>query len=289
MDRLLETITERTRTDLSGRKRRVPESQLKDSKLYHRPRRDFRAALTGELSESGLPEGGGMDPVASSGSPATGGESPVAVIAEIKKASPSKGVIRSDFEPAFHARQYRDGGAAALSVLTDEPFFQGSLDDMQAVAQEVDLPVLRKDFIMDFYQLHEARARGADAVLLIATILAASQLQELHHAAREAGLQCLVECYGARDMEKLDFDQVELFGVNNRNLNTFQVDVHRGVELLRQAPGGVVRVSESGISNSEDLRYLYRYGIHAALIGESLMREEDPGRALLALRNINTP
>lgn len=204
----------------------------------------------------------------------------MAVIAEIKKASPSKGVIREDFNPCKHAGQYEKGGASALSVLTDQPFFQGDLQYLKMVSRETSLPVLRKDFIVDFYQIREAVAFGADAVLLIASITDGSQLSELHHAAREAGLAALVECYSEEDTQKVDFGQVSLFGVNNRDLNTFKVDVHRGIKLLNMAPDGVIRVSESGLTTRDDLLLLKDNGVHAALIGEHFMRQDDPGKGL---------
>jgi len=216
------------------------------------------------------------------------GENPVRIIAEIKKASPSKGVISHNFDAETIAGQYMDAGAAALSVLTDEPFFQGHLNYMKSVARRARVPVLRKDFIVDPYQIQEARGFGADAVLLIAAILSSSRLDELHHAAEEAGLECLVECYDQDDFNKITFDSVRILGVNNRNLNTFEVDVHRGVSLLKQAPSGVCLVSESGLSDYSDLQFLARQGIHAALIGEQFMKAEHPGDALKAIQQPKT-
>ena len=256
---LLEKITEQTKEDILRRKKTFSSSDFRSFEAYEHPRKSLYDALSS--SNSG----------------------PVRVIAEIKKASPSKGVIRADFKPELHAEQYMKAGAAALSVLTDEPFFKGHLHFMRDVAAMAEIPVLRKDFIVDPYQIEEARGYGADAVLLIATILSASQLQELHHAAAEAGLECLVECYGEDDFARLSFEQVRILGVNNRNLNTFEVDVHRGISLLQQAPDGVCLVSESGLATTADLRLLQESGIHAALIGESLMRADDPGAALRTL------
>ncbi len=204
----------------------------------------------------------------------------VSIIAEIKKASPSKGVIRKDFDPQKIAAQYQQGGAAALSVLTDEPAFQGNLESLKIASNEATIPLLRKDFIIEPYQIKEARAYGADAVLLIATITNGHQLQELQHAASELGLECLVECYGEDDLRQLDLNQVKILGANNRDLHTFQVDVHRGIELLHQASDDTILVSESGLQSADDLKLLYDEGIHGALIGEHFMRQDDLGKAV---------
>lgn len=254
MATILEQIVEQTASDLKKRKQKVSYRDLESFEMYERPRRSLKDALMQEGQ--------------------------VSVIAEIKKASPSKGLIRPDFDPKRIAGQYQEGGAAALSVLTDEPAFQGSLDYLQVVSAEIELPVLRKDFIIDPYQINEARACGADAILLIATITEGNQLQELLHAAEELGLQCLTECYSEEDFSQLDFGKIDILGVNNRDLHTFEVDVHRGIALLQTAPEGTVLVSESGLSSAEDLKLLYDEGIHAALIGEHFMRQPDPGQAI---------
>lgn len=253
---ILQKIKDQTREDLFSRRKKIAISDFQSFEDYERQ----RLSLFEAVSNTAL--------------------GPVRIIAEIKKASPSKGVIRADFQPQKHAEQYMRAGAAALSVLTDEPFFQGHLHYMRDVSRIAEVPVLRKDFIIDPYQIEEAKAFGADAVLLIATITSAQQLQELHHAATEIGLECLVECYNEDDFAKVSFNQVRILGVNNRNLNTFEVDVHRGISLLKQAPKGVCLVSESGLTNSDDLQLLHQYEIHAALIGESFMRADNPGDAL---------
>lgn len=254
MATILEQIVEQTAIDLKKRKRKVSLRDLESFELYEQERRSFSDALMHEGQ--------------------------VSIIAEIKKASPSKGLIRHDFDPQRIAGQYQEGGAAAISVLTDEPAFKGNLDYLKVVSTEVELPVLRKDFVVDPYQIKEARAYGADAVLLIATIADGHQLQELLHAAEEFDLQCLVECYAEDDFKRLNFKQVEILGVNNRDLHTFGVDVHRGITLLQKAPEGTVLVSESGLSSAEDLKLLNEGGIHAALIGEYFMRQPDPGKAV---------
>lgn len=254
MATILEQIVEQTKEDLKKKKNKISFRDFESFENYEQERTSFSEAL-----KSG---------------------DRISIIAEIKKASPSKGVIRRDFNPKKIAGQYVEGGASAVSVLTDEPAFQGHMDYLKAVADEISIPVLRKDFIVDPYQVKEARAYGADAVLLIATITEGNQLQELHHAASELGLQCLVECYSEEDLKQVNFEYVDILGVNNRDLKTFEVDVHRGVELLHQAPKDTILVSESGLSSAGDLKLLQDEGIHAALIGEYFMRQPDPGKAV---------
>jgi len=207
----------------------------------------------------------------------------VSVIAEIKKASPSKGIIREDFNPVEIALKYEDGGASAISVLTDKPFFKGDLEFLSAISKRVDLPLLRKDFIIDPYQIKEARAYGADAFLIIMAIVSDNQLDELLAAGQEFGLDALVECYDQEDFNRVPFNRVDLFGVNNRDLKNFAVDVHRGVSILQQAPESTVLVSESGISSGSDMALLQQEKIDAVLIGEHFIRQPDPGRAVSSL------
>jgi indole-3-glycerol phosphate synthase len=214
-----------------------------------------------------------------------------AVIAEIKKASPSRGLIRAAFDPAWLARRYRAGGAAALSVLTDEPYFQGSLRNLELASAAAPLPCLRKDFIIDEYQIVEARAHRADAILLIAAALSAAELKRFAQAAHALALDVLVEVHTADEVaEVLDAGIGALgetgalaIGVNNRDLKTFEVSQETSLALVDQIPSGVVRVTESGISTPEDIARLRKAGFDAFLIGESLMRQPDPGEALAAL------
>jgi indole-3-glycerol phosphate synthase len=210
-----------------------------------------------------------------------------AVIAEIKKASPSKGLIRADFDVEWLARRYAAGAAAALSVLTDEPFFQGSLRNLELASAAAPLPCLRKDFMVDEYQIVEARAHRADAILLIAAALAAAELKRFAHAAHALALDVLVEVHTADELDRvldaLGESGADAIGVNNRNLNTFEVRIETSLELVERIPSGVVRVAESGISAPEELARLRTAGFHAFLIGESLMRQPDPGAALAAL------
>ncbi|MDZ7680622.1 MAG: indole-3-glycerol phosphate synthase TrpC [Fodinibius sp.] len=258
MANILDEIVEQTQRDLTKRKRKVSLNDLESLELYEIPSKNFKEAL--QLEDD------------------------VAIIAEIKKASPSKGLIRKDFDPQKIAGQYQEGGASAISVLTDEPAFKGSLEYLEIASREVGIPMLRKDFVIDPYQLKEAKAYGADAVLLIATITDGHQLQELLHAAEEFGVQALVECYSEDDLQYVNFEQVDILGANNRDLQSFNVDLHRGIELLHKAPDGTVLVSESGLSKAKDLQLLYKESIAAALIGEHFMRQPDPGEAVKKMK-----
>jgi indole-3-glycerol phosphate synthase len=205
---------------------------------------------------------------------------PIRLIAEVKKASPSQGVIRADFDPVAIARAYEEHGASCLSVLTDEPFFQGSLDSLRQVRQAVGLPVLRKDFILDTYQLVEARAAGADAVLLIAECLDDCRLRQLHNEAIELGLAPLVEFYDPQNLDRVLAAGAQLIGVNNRDLRTFAVDLDHTIRLREQVPLDCVLVAESGIHTRADVLRLEAAGVDAMLVGESLMREPDVGAAV---------
>jgi indole-3-glycerol phosphate synthase len=261
-DTFLATILASTRATLAAAKADVPVADLERRAAEHHPR-GWAAALRCHA--------------------ATG----TAVIAEIKKASPSKGLIRSAFDPAWLARRYRAGGAAALSVLTDEPFFQGSLRNLEMASSATPLPCLRKDFIVDEYQIVEARARRADAILLIAAALDNSELKRLAAAARSLTLDVLVEVHTAQELDRvldaLGDTGAEAIGVNNRDLKTFEVSAETSLALVDRIPASVVRVTESGISTHEDIVRLRKAGFDAFLIGESLMRQPDPGVALADL------
>ncbi len=206
-----------------------------------------------------------------------------AVIAEVKKASPSKGVLRADFNPVQIAASYEAGGAACLSVLTDVDFFQGSDAYMQAARAACSLPVLRKDFIVDAYQIYEARALGADCVLLIASALQDSRLAEYSEIARELGLDALIEVHDGDEMARALATSGSLIGVNNRNLRTFETNMDTSVTLKRDFPDSRLFVTESGVHSSADVEKLRAAEIHAFLVGEAFMRQPDPGAALTAL------
>lgn len=201
------------------------------------------------------------------------------LIAEIKKASPSKGLIRADFRPADHAAAYEAGGAACLSVLTDAPYFQGHEDYLVAARAACSLPVLRKDFMVDPWQVAEARAIGADAILIIVAALDDAQMQEIEAAAIERGMDVLVETHDAEELDRALRLKSRLIGVNNRNLKDFTVDFARTYELVGRAPGGCTFVAESGLSSHADLVAMAGHGVRCFLVGESLMRAEDVERA----------
>ncbi|MGA9465071.1 MAG: indole-3-glycerol phosphate synthase TrpC [Terracidiphilus sp.] len=210
-----------------------------------------------------------------------------AVIAEIKKASPSKGTIRADFDAAWLAERYEAGGATALSVLTDEPFFEGSLHNLELASGAVSLPCLRKDFMVDEYQIAEARAHCADAILLIAAALRDEELKRFAEAAHALSLNVLVEVHTEEELDRvldaLGEDGADAIGVNNRNLKTFEVRLDTSLALVERIPSSVIRVTESGIGAPEDVARLRAAGFDAFLVGESLMRQADPGAALTAL------
>lgn len=197
-----------------------------------------------------------------------------AIIAEVKKASPSKGLIRPDFHPAEIAVAYEKAGAACLSVLTDEPYFQGSPEYLKQARAAVALPVLRKDFIIDEYQIYQARAWGADAVLLIAAALETEQLERFEAVAHELGMTVLLELHDASELEKCRNMTTPLWGVNNRNLRTFEVTLQQTLDLLPELSGKTV-VTESGIRNKEDVDFMRSHGVHTFLIGETFMRADD--------------
>jgi indole-3-glycerol phosphate synthase len=205
------------------------------------------------------------------------------IIAEIKRRSPSKGIIREVFDPVRIAESYQSGGAVALSVLCEEDFFDGSLDHLEAVSGVVDLPLLRKDFIIDEYQIYESAARSADAVLLITAILDDPLLGRLLGLARELNLDALVEVHSSDEMKRAVRAGANIIGVNNRNLTTFEVDLNTSFELAEMAPRDAILVSESSLSQGSDIRRLKQAGFSGFLIGEHLMRADDPGRALREL------
>ena len=253
-DTILEKIVTAKRLEIERTKRLVSEQQLRRQLADAPQPRDFFQAL------------------------ATPG--PIHLIAEVKKASPSAGLIRADFNPVPIAQTYAAHGATCISVLTDEEFFQGSLDYLRAIRSAVKLPVLRKDFIIDSYQLVEARTAGADAVLLIAECLDDCQLRKLHNEAVELGLTPLVELYDPANLPRVLEAGATLLGVNNRNLHTFEVDLQHTLRLKADIPADCILVGESGIASREDALLLQQAGVDAMLVGESLMRQADLGQAV---------
>jgi indole-3-glycerol phosphate synthase len=208
-----------------------------------------------------------------------------AIIAEIKKASPSKGLLSASFDPPSIARTYERGGAAALSVLTDEKFFQGGFADLEAARAAVALPVLRKDFTIDPVHVLEAAARGADAILLIAAILETAEMRMFRELAGSLGLDALVEVHDGEELDRAIDSGATIIGVNNRDLRTFEVRLETSLRLAERMPAGVLTVSESGIHGSADVQLLHGAGYRAFLVGEHLMKAPDPAAALEALRS----
>lgn len=251
---VLDRIVATKRQEIEAAKARRSEKELRLAAADAPQPRDFLGALSG------------------------GG--PVRLIAEVKKASPSKGLLRADFDPVAIACTYQDHGASCLSVLTDEPYFQGSLENLRRVRAAVDLPVLRKDFILDPYQVFEARAAGADAVLLIAECLDDAALAQLRAAIVELGMTALVELYDPENLVRVLRAGARLVGVNNRDLRTFQTDLAHTLRLRAQVPGDRVLVSESGIRTRDDVQRLAEAGVQAMLVGESLVTRPDIGAAV---------
>ncbi len=207
----------------------------------------------------------------------------IGIIAEVKKASPSAGVIREDFDPVQIAKIYQENGASCISVLTDETYFKGSLDYLSMIREQVSIPLLRKDFILDAYQIVEARVAGADAILLIAEILDQPTLVQLLKKTHELGMEALVELYDAENLPRVLDSGAKLVGINNRNLRTFETSLQHTIKLAKSIPSDVTLVSESGIRTAEDVRLVQDAGAKAILVGESLMRAADIGAALQAL------
>ncbi len=245
---MLDKIVTDKKEELKQRKKAVPVSELEASIAQRAGTLDFANALK---------------------------EEGVSIIAEVKRASPSRGVLRHDFSPVALARAYADNGAAAISVLTESKYFQGSIEHLTEIREAVEIPLLRKDFIFDPYQVYESRAYGADALLLIVAILEQEQLDELSTLSHELGLTCLVEVHNESEVERALFSGARIIGINNRDLNTFQVDIGTTQRLRPLIPGSRVVVSESGISSRRDIDNLKRWGVNAALVGEALITAGD--------------
>ena len=212
----------------------------------------------------------------------------IAIIAEVKRASPSAGEIKSIASPIEQAQKYEKGRADAISVLTDAKFFHGSLDDLRQVVRAVSIPVLRKDFVIDEYQIYEAVAAGASAILLIAAILSAKQIQNFLDLASKLSLSCLVEIHNEKELEKVLATSADIIGINARDLKTFKVDLQTIVDLAPKIPQGKITVAESGIFNREDIEKVKKAGCHVALIGTALMKSDDPISKIKQLKGITS-
>jgi indole-3-glycerol phosphate synthase len=257
---ILQRILARKREELEAARQAAPLAQMRERAAAASPPRDFVGAIRAKIA-AGRP----------------------GVIAEVKKASPSKGVLRADFDPAAIARSYEAGGAACLSVLTDRDFFQGAHAYLAEARAACALPVLRKDFITEPYQVFESRALGADCILLIAAALARQDMQGLEASARSLGMAVLVEVHDAAELDAALALETPLLGINNRNLRTFETRLETTLDLLARVPAGKVVVTESGIHAPVDVARMRERSVNAFLVGEAFMRAADPGAALRAL------
>lgn len=253
---ILERIIEVKRGEIADARRRLPQPEIEAQAKAAPPARDFVAALRGKRP---------------------------AVIGEIKRASPSKGVLRADFDPGAVARSYEQGGAACMSVLTDITFFQGAGEHLVAARAACRLPALRKDFVVDPYQVFESRALGADCILLIASCLSGKELIHLEEIALGLGMAVLVEVHDAAELQAALSLKTPLLGINNRNLRTFETRLETTLELLPRIPAGKIVVTESGIQSRRDVERLRAAGVNSFLVGEAFMRAVDPGQALRQL------
>jgi indole-3-glycerol phosphate synthase len=257
MSDILNTIIATKGTEIAQGQALRPLATLKAEAAAQPPTRDFVGAMRAKISR---------------------GQS--AVIAEIKKASPSKGIIRPDFHPAEIARSYASHGAACLSVLTDRDYFQGAPEYLQQARAACNLPILRKDFMVDAWQVFEARAMGADAILLIAAALTLEQMQALEREAMALGMAVLVEVHNGEELDTALQLQTPLIGINNRNLRSFEVSLNTSLSLLGRIPPERILVTESGILGTEDVQLMRRHGVQAFLVGEAFMRLPEPGAGL---------
>ncbi len=260
MTDILQRIVATKSHEIAAAKRRIPDQTVAEAAQNALPLRDFVAALRLRLAQGGP-----------------------AVIAEVKKASPSKGVLREDFKPAEIAMSYAQHGATCLSVLTDREYFQGGAEALQSARSACMLPVLRKDFIVDPYQVYESRAMGADALLLIVAVLAQAQLVALADLAHSLGLAVLVEVHDEEELARALQLKTPLIGINNRNLKTFETHLETTLRLRERVPPDRILITESGITSAADVAMMRAQGVHAFLVGEIFMRAPDPGAALAQL------
>lgn len=256
MAEILATIADHVRTVVERRRREAPTELLRERPLFHLPARGFSQSLSGNRRR---------------------------IVAEVKKASPSRGLIRADFDPVSIARDYAAHGASAISVLTEPRFFQGSLSHLEEIRAAVTVPLLRKDFTVDPYQIVETKSYGADAVLLIAALLDPSLMADLRGQAAELGLDSIIEVHTEEELEAAVAAGAQVIGINNRNLKTFEVNLSTTERLAPQIPSGTLAVCESGIDSREQMHRVEQWGIRVFLIGEALMRAPEPGKKLREL------
>ena len=257
MDNILDKILATKKNEIKNAKQLFSLSDLTEKIEINNDERDFVAALQDKHKIGSQ-----------------------AVIAEIKKASPSKGIIREVFDPISIALSYEKGGAACLSVLTDKEYFQGDINYIQQIKQTCQLPILRKDFIIDPYQIYESKAFGADCILLIAAALDLSEMKEFEAIAESLNMAVLVESHNLAELEEAIELNTLLIGINNRNLKTFDVSLQTSIDLKEKIPSGRITITESGIFTREDIDFMNEYGISTFLIGEAFMRDADPGQSL---------
>jgi indole-3-glycerol phosphate synthase len=262
---ILEDIVNHKRCELVTLKRKQPLDKLKDTLKRLSPTRDFKKALAKRSS--------------------TGESTPINVIAEVKKASPSKGIIRNDFNPVDIATTYEENGAIAISVLTDKKYFLGDIEYLKQVKETTSIPILNKDFIIDPYQIYQARIFGADAVLLIAAILSDNKLTDYLLLCNKLGLHTLVEVHTLVELKRVLSTDAQIIGINNRDLKSFEVNTDTSIQLAKYIPDEIIVVSESGIDNKEIIFTLQKVGIDAFLIGEAFMKEKEFGNKLKELLN----
>jgi indole-3-glycerol phosphate synthase len=290
---MLDEILAYKRTEVAEKKLLVPLHELEEKSKNLPPTRNFQAALMGS-NASNAPNtmNASFAPYVPYGSSSLNDTSApyglnnigeISIIAEIKKASPSRGIIRKDFDPLAIAQVYEQYGAAAISILTDRKFFQGDLGYLQQVRDVTSIPLLRKDFIVDAYQIYEARVAGADALLLIAAALSQAELTDFFALASHLGLHVLLEVHNLKELERALLTNAPIIGINNRDLKTFRVDLSVTTQLAHKIPHDRVIVSESGIHDFRQLLFLTGLGVHAVLVGEALMAKEDIGQALQEL------
>jgi len=256
----LETILVHKKDDIRSREKLIPLEAVKQA-ASHRPLpRDFFSALYEKHDNLSR------------------------IIAEIKKASPSKGIIQNDFDPEKIGAIYQNAGARAISILTEKNFFQGDIEYLSLVRKSVEIPLLCKDFIIDSYQIYEAACHGADGFLLIAAILSRQQIEDFLSLGRELGMEALVEVHSEEELMEVLRTSTKIIGINNRDLKTFKTEIATTLSLIKFIPAGKVIVSESGINTREQIELMEKAGVHAFLIGEALMREKDPGKKLRELK-----